>query len=164
MKIRLPPALVPLALSVLLAALPFLVSPASAAGQWMAASPELLMVQSSTPTFEVEGESMPPSLGSPRTSLTGNPPGGSIFSSGPYNVAPMIKEDDWKKRIFPYALVGAVVGGVIGYAADRGTPPLVEDCLAPPPGCWIVSYPYTIIGAGVGFYTGTLIGYLRERP
>lgn len=62
------------------------------------------------------------------------------------------------RRMLPYAIGGALVGGVIGYAVMPKSCD-VGDNMA----CHYTSLGYPFIGVGVGAWAGILVGYLRER-
>jgi hypothetical protein len=68
-----------------------------------------------------------------------------------------------KKRLVPYMLAGAVVGGVLGYAVHEGLLGAKVDCDGDRnPFCPVTPYVYTTIGAGIGANVGALIGYYCE--
>lgn len=154
------------AAAALLAALLFLVAPPAAAGQWMP-----------TDTGFVRGETpnlLPDTVRRATSIALFSLPGSStaerlatlpLSSSTP--IPPLItEEEDLRKRLLPYALVGAIVGGVIGYAAHEEVfwKRDKESCnLGDISVCAFTPYAYVFVGATVGTWTGIVIGYLRER-
>ena len=139
----------PVAIAVLTAVL-FLVAPLVAAGQWapvdtVSADLEILPLSS-----EVVRERMPLPLGVPLSTLT--------LSSSPHNPLPVLEEKSLRKRLLPYVLGGAALGGIAGYVYhDRvNQTPIDED--------WGVGYFYvTVLGAEIGALAGALVGYIIER-
>ena len=63
-----------------------------------------------------------------------------------------------KKRLLPYYLAGAVVGGVVTFAAMPKSCDVGDNMF-----CQHMLFAYPAIGAGAGGAVGLLIGYLRER-
>lgn len=147
------------AAAALLAALLFLVAPPAATGQWIPTDTEFVRGETPVLFSDTVWEAAPFALVSPPASsnaerLTTLP----LSSSTP--VPPLIMEEEsLRKRLLPYALAGAVLGGVAGflYRDKIDGRPTDED--------WGVGYvAYPALGAGIGFWAGFLVGYLRERP
>lgn len=73
-------------------------------------------------------------------------------------------EDSLRRRLLPYAIAGAVVGGIVGYAAHEGVFWDRKACDGDlNPLCPLTPYVYVIIGVTAGTWTGMLVGYLRHR-
>ena len=120
----------------------------------------------------VRGEALVPSPASmweaqplPGIPLDGNSQAVLSFSSS-RPIPPLAPEGaGLRKRLLPYAVIGAIAGGLIGYAAHAGVfwdrKPCDGDLN---PFCPVTPYAYTLIGAGAGWWTGVGIGYIIERP
>ena len=63
-----------------------------------------------------------------------------------------------KRRITPYAIGGAIVGGVAGLALMPGACDVGDNMF-----CQYTQFGYPLVGVGVGTWLGILTGYLRER-
>jgi len=63
-----------------------------------------------------------------------------------------------RRRLLPYAVVGAVVGGGVTYAVMPKSCDVSENMF-----CQYTLASIPIIGAAAGGWIGLLVGYLRER-
>ena len=140
------------AVSALLACLLFL-TPFPAAGQWAPVNPESVALK--VPPIPSPGavwERAPLPLGSPML--------GSALGAG-MRRQPLVGDESLRWRLLPYALVGASIGGVLGYVVHEGAsaPCNREIYLA----CPLRPYAYVVMGGAGGGAAGTLVGYLRER-
>jgi hypothetical protein len=62
-----------------------------------------------------------------------------------------------RRRMRPYAIGGAIVGGVVGYAVMPKSCDVGDNMF-----CRYQSWAYPVIAAGVGAWAGFLVGYVRE--
>ena len=138
----------PVAIAVLTAVL-FLLSPLVAAGQWAPVDTASVELETPTLSSDLLWEPAPLPLGVPLSTLT--------LSSSSHNPLLGSEEESLRKRLLPYTVVGAVIGGVIGYAVRE---PCDGDSN---PFCPIAPYLYVSMGTGAGSLIGTLIGYFLER-
>ena len=71
-----------------------------------------------------------------------------------------IEGEDARKRRTAYVLIGALAGGVIGYAVEGASRPCDREIYL---ACPLRPYAYVVTGGAGGGAAGTLVGYLRER-
>ena len=84
-------------------------------------------------------------------------PAGSAPTIPPYTLR-VDPTRSLKRRILPYAIGGAVVGGVAGLALMPGACDVGDNMF-----CQYTQFGYPLVGVGVGTWLGILTGYLRER-
>jgi hypothetical protein len=150
----------------LIAVMLCLAAPSTAAAQWVPAKPALVTLEMPAPS--------PPAPG-------GDSSAPLEFAEGPAADDPLLRRDlpsslhgrllqpekkRLSERLVPYALVGMVVGGLVGYAVHEAGPGERDErsCRErTTPGCELIPYYYVAIGGGLGLGAGTLVGYLRER-
>ncbi len=152
---------------VLIAGALCLTAPATAAAQRVPAKPALITLEAPAPPSAAPGGDASIPLRFADALSAGDPRRAEDASSALRGRLVDAERKSVNNRVLPYAAVGLVVGGLLGYAAhegvfwDRDENACREQDI---PGCELSPYLYTIAGAGFGFGVGALIGYIRERP
>jgi hypothetical protein len=132
-------------------------TPIPAAGQWAQGATEWV-------TLEVPPTPSPDGVWERASLPLGSPAAGLTLAPSTHNPTLVLEQESLKKRLLPYALAGAIVGGLLGYAAHEGVFWNRERCDGDlNPLCPVTPYAYAFVGAAVGTWTGILVGYVRER-
>ncbi|HEX8211381.1 MAG TPA: hypothetical protein VF584_14510 [Longimicrobium sp.] len=121
---------------------------------------------------EAHGQRVPPAQFVPAAiEISSSPalPGGGDFGPSPtpvertrtgslYELPADTTARALRRRLRPYAIGGAVVGGLIGYAIMPKSCDVGDNMF-----CQYTSLGYPFVGLGAGAWAGILVGYLRER-
>lgn len=100
----------------------------------------------------------------PDTLENGGDPGSSFAPADPaparsrYELPADSASAAWRRRMGPYAIGGAILGGAVGYAIMPKSCDVGDNMF-----CGYTALAYPFIGLGVGSWAGILAGYLRER-
>lgn len=159
-------AFTPSAAAVLIALVLCLVAPATAAAQWAPAKPALVTLETPSPSSPAPGEDSSAPLEFADAPSADDPPLRRDLPSSLHDRLLQPEKKPLGERIVPYALVGMVVGGLVGYAVhESGAGERDEKSCRErdTPGCELIPYYYVAIGGGLGLGAGTLVGYIRER-
>lgn len=151
-------------LPALFAALLVLAAPGAGAGQWIPTRPEIAALQALPDATALQGEAATFPILVPALRTNAAPLAAVILTPDAQVTPRLLEEDKLKIRVARYGLAGLVAGGLLGYMAYEG----VFWDRAPCDGdynllCPLTPYVYVLSAAGVGFWTGSIIGYLRER-
>lgn len=65
---------------------------------------------------------------------------------------------DWRRKLVPYALGGAVIGAVLGYALMPKSCDVGDNMF-----CQYTLAAYPVLGAGAGASAGIIFGVLRDQ-